>query len=29
MPPNKALESLDKELRIATGQRPKLEAYLT
>ena len=23
------LESLDKELRIATGQRPKLEAYLT
>lgn len=22
------LESLDKELRIATGQRPKLEAYL-
>lgn len=25
----KELESLDKELRIATGQRPKLEAYLT
>lgn len=24
----KELESLDKELRIATGQRPKLEAYL-
>jgi hypothetical protein len=24
-----ALESLDNELRIATGQRPKLEAYLT
>ncbi|HWG11627.1 MAG TPA: DUF3732 domain-containing protein [Rhodanobacteraceae bacterium] len=23
------LESLDKELRIATGQRPKLEAYIT
>lgn len=23
------LESLDKELRIATGQRPKLDAYLT
>lgn len=23
------LESLDRELRIATGQRPKLEAYLT
>jgi hypothetical protein len=23
------LETLDKELRIATGQRPKLEAYLT
>jgi hypothetical protein len=23
------LESLDKELRIATGQRPRLEAYLT
>lgn len=23
------LESLDKQLRIATGQRPKLEAYLT
>lgn len=23
------LESLDKELRIATGQRPKLEAYMT
>jgi Protein of unknown function (DUF3732) len=23
------LESLDKELRVATGQRPKLEAYLT
>lgn len=25
----KELESLDNELRIATGQRPKLEAYLT
>lgn len=25
----KELESLDKELRIATGQRPKLDAYLT
>lgn len=25
----KELESLEKELRIATGQRPKLEAYLT
>jgi len=23
------LASLDKELRIATGQRPKLEAYMT